>query len=634
MGVGTHTDFQNFQLLTRITQSVFGAGSQGETAIDGDYYGSSQYGALLISYSWQYSQNIGMVYNGINNTDAINFTLYFSDEDNNALYAYKNTTTDTSEDLAISSTTTYEATTEYVFLPDETISTSWSDKTTSNITRNRSYTTISSTANEPYGLGDGGAFEANIICQKTNGLALVFEPHIGSDWSVEGSALSYYQLFTATGEYSNTYSNIFFDKDLSTTISAITTTGAANSSFQAGSTVNLTYAYTSNAQTTITIINSQVETNINGQLYLTSSVNQETSFYKIVTESSSLSYVIAEEFTETAETGDISALFSQRITSVKSTAVHYIIDNFYTYNSTFTYSGLIDTTRMYSYLLFSQSCGSHSSTSAYETTSGPESAPVPTTSTQSFTTIKPVLTNTYFVSHYSILLGTSKSEWNKSYIQKCVVNPFAIAFTSEDANRYASSINGASNVIFTSYKFDVLSDFSLNPKLYVPINATEYSYNTDNTSYYTQTIQAVSIPSAFYYGLSSATVSRTTLTSNSITTTSVTGTQAVAYAGAQSTVLGGHISKNDFENAYWTPPFNSKKIMHTIGVLGKSSASYNMNGYFVYNSALARTVVGDSVNPISIIGNGQVTTVIASAITAQSCFPCVSNVIGYANSYG
>ena len=71
--------------------------------------------------------------------------------------------------------------------------------------------------------------------------------------------------------------------------------------------------------------------------------------------------------------------------------------------------------------------------------------------------------------------------------------------------------------------------------------------------------------------------------------------------------------------------------MHTIGVLG-GSASYNMNGYFVYNSASARTVSGDSVNPISIIGNGQVTTIIASMI-AGGGYPYVMNIIGYANSY-
>ena len=70
-------------------------------------------------------------------------------------------------------------------------------------------------------------------------------------------------------------------------------------------------------------------------------------------------------------------------------------------------------------------------------------------------------------------MGTSKSEWNKFYYQKYPVNPFAIAPASSGANRYASSINGANSVIFTSYKFDILNDFYVNPKIYVPINAKE-----------------------------------------------------------------------------------------------------------------------------------------------------------------
>lgn len=627
MGVETHISFAGFELITRATASYYGAGSDDYTEIDGEYMGSSIYGSSTFSYSWEYDSAIGMIYHG---NDGVNITFFFNDEEVGPEFAYKYTTSATDSNLPISSTTTFENTTEYVFLPSETISTSWSDTTTSNETRNRTYTTIASTSSVPYGVNVGGAFEPIVRCQKTSGLAIIFEPLIGTEWSIEGSALNYYQLFESTGTYSPTYGNLFFDSDFARTIFAITSSLPPNSSFQQGSTVTLTYAYTSNAETTITIINSQVETNINGQLYLTSAPNEIVNTVKITTASSTLNYILADEFTETASTGDVSVLTLQRIALVKSTAVHYIVDNFYTYSSTFTYSGLIDTTRMYSYTAFSQSCGSHSESYAYETVFG--DPPVTETRTQYYTTIIPLLANTYFVSYYPLLLGTSKSEWNKFYIQKYPVNPFAIAFTAGSANRYAGSINGASNVIFTSYKFDVLNDFSVNPRLYVPINATEYSYDTDNTSYYTQTIQAVSIPSAFYYGLSSATVSRTTLTSNSTTVTGTSGTQAVGYVGVQTTAFCGHVGANNFQNEFWNPPFNSRKIMHTIGVLG-SSASYSMNGYFVYNSAFSRTTAGDSVNPISIIGNGQVTTIIASRIDGGACFPYATNSIRYANSY-
>jgi len=626
MGIGTHYDFQDFALITRATASYYGAGSDGFTEIDGEYMGSSVYGSSTFAYIWEYSSAIGMIYRG----NDVNITFFFNDEEVGPEFAYKNTTSQTNANLVISSTTTFQNSSDYVFLPSETISTSWSDKTTSNTSRNRTYTTIASTSSVPYGVNIGGAFEPIIKCQKTNGLAIIVEPLIGTEWSIEGSALNYYQLFESTGTYSPTYGNLFFDSDFATTIFAITSSLPPNSPFQQGLTVTLTYAYTSNENMTVTIENNQVQTFVNGQLYLTSAPNEIVNTVKITTSSSVLEYPLADEFTETASTGDVSALTSQKMILVKSTAVHYIVDNFYTYNSTFTYSGLIDTTRMYSYIVFTQSCGSHSESHTYESVSG--DPPVTETKTQYYTTIIPLLTNTYFVSYYALLLGTSNSQWNKSYLQKYPVNPFAIAFTSEDANRYAGSINGASNVIFTSYKFDVLNDFSVNPRLYVPINATEYSYDTANTSIYTQTIQAVSIPSAFYYGLSSATVSRTTLTANSITTTSVTGTQAVGYVGVQTTALCGHVSANNFQNEFWNPPFNSRKIMHTIGILG-SSASYNMNGYFVYNSALSRTTSGDSVNPISIIGNGQVTTIIASSINGGACFPYVTNLIGYANSY-
>jgi len=628
MGIGAHVDFQGFSLITRATYSFFEAGSQSGTIISGDYYDFFEYGTTTISNSWEYNSSIGM----INHYNGGNLTYYFSDEENGALFATKYTTTQSGANLLIASTTTYEATTQYVFLPNETISTSWSDKSISYKTRNRNYTIISSIDSKPYGIDLGGAFEPVVICQNTNGLALIFEPLIGTDWSVDGSALNYYQLFTNTGTYSNTYGNIFFDKDLKTTIFAETSELVVNTSSQQGSTESLTYAYTSYDPTTITITKSPVETIINGQTYLTSSANQTVFFNKVVTESSSSTYILADEFTETASTGDVSVLVSEKIIAAKSTAVHYVVDNAYTYNTSFTYSGLIDTTQMYSYTIFSQSCGSHSETYTYETTSGEASDPQPDTSTHSLSTIIPLLTNTYFVNYYSILLGTSNSEWNKYYYQKYPVNPFAVAFTAESANRYKASISGESNVIFTSYKFDILNDFYVSPKLYIPINATEYSYDT-NTSYYTQTIQAVSIPSNFYYGLGNATVSRTTLTSNSIALISSNGTQEVGYAGVQTTAVGGHVVKNDFENDYWNPPFNSKKIMHTIGVLGTGSADYKMDGYFVYNSVLNRTVVGDSVNPISIIGNGQATTVIASMFAGGSCFPYVSNLIAYANSY-
>jgi hypothetical protein len=469
MGVGTHIDFNGFELITRETAYYSGAGSESYGITEGDYMGKEQFGTYSASYSWEYLSNVGFSYHGLADTSLVNFILYFSDEDNDPHFLEKKTTSVTNSNLAIASTTTYEASTEYTFLPSETISTSWSDKTTSNITRNRSYTTISATSSVSYSIGDGGAYEPFISCQKTNSLALVFQPHIGTEWTADGSRLTYYQLFTSTGAYSNTYSNLILDRDFETTIYAVTTALAADTSSQQGSTISLTYAYTSNAGENISITNAQVETFINNQMYLTTTADETIVFSKVVTASSSLSYIIKEEFTETAETGSVIALTTQRITAIKTTATHYIVDNMYTYNSFFTYSGLIDTTSMYSYVLFSQSCGTHLSTYEYDTTSGAESDPQPATSTQSEYTTMPTLTNTYLVSYYPVLLGTTKSEWNKFYYQNYPVNRFAIAFTSDSAQRYMQTLQSGNGIILTSYKFDILNDFYVNPKMYVPI---------------------------------------------------------------------------------------------------------------------------------------------------------------------
>ena len=619
MGIATHIDFNGFELVTRLTKSIVAADLNNITEVFGDYMEGRTVGTSINSHFFIY-QASGMVRAGNNFTT----TYFFTNEDFNVIALTKYTTTATFDDLPIRSTATFEASTEY-----DSISTTWEDISIEIQTRNRAYTELSSSNFSYYGLTVGGALEPRAECNRTNGLKAIIEKRIGPDWTVDGSYLLYYQLFTATGTYDATYGSNFFDSNLQKTISATSAQLFASEGTREGSTVSLTYTSTFGGTTTISLTESLVETQVNGQLYLTSRASSTTPVGMVSTASSSLSYVLREGFSETRSTGSVRALYGERITSVKTTAVHYVVDNFYTFNSSFTYGGLVDTTASYSYYIASAEFGTASQTGEYTDQEGTSTV----TKTGTTSTFKPLLGSVFFVSYYSFLLGTSNTDWGKSYAQKYPFNQFALAFTEGNISKYAGSINSPYDVALTSYKFDILSDSSLNPKIYIPINATQYSYDEEDPLFLTKTVQSVSIPSAFYYGSGSATISRTTFTETPTGASNSFESKLFGYGGAQSTGLGRNVSKHDFQNSYWNPPFSSTKIMHTIGVLGKGSASYNMNGYYVYKSNLNRTTAGDSINPISVIGNGQVSTVIASRYVASVAFPYVLIAKTYVNSY-
>jgi len=618
MGIATHIAFDGFSLVNRLTARFFNSNTNGFVAFEeGDVQSrgyTNQDGAEPDTY-FVYNAGQGFTKYGSGTPTTYNFT-----DEAGAFYSYKYTTHETSSDVTIRSTTTYEASSStYFFEPSfEIVSTTWEDITTTNTTRNRTYTEISATDSVPFAV-------PQVAVNRVLGVRVIIEPKIGTNWTVDGSALEYYQLFTDIGSYVGSYSNNYFDSNLATTIYASEVALTPDVSSRAGSTVYSTYerivfSYTSLEKS------GPVETIVNGQLYLTSIEPETIDTVKKVISSSTFSYVLGESFAETTSTGQRRAVFAERITTVYSTATHYQVDNLYTYNSFFTYSGLIETTAMYSYSLGSAAFGTRVVTGSFGLAS----------------TNKPALSTRFYVDYYAIALGTSDSRWNKYYTQAYALNQFALASKSGSPNRYAVSVNSPYNVIFKSYKFDVIDDFSINPKIYIPINTTEYSYtgtDTDNpdtdSPYFTKTIQSVDIPSGFYYGATNASVSRTTYTVSPATILTSSNTKVLGYIGNETTVSGPQNSKVDFQNQFWNPPNTAEKIMHTIGVLGKSSASYNMDGYIVYNSNLERTFAGDSKNPISIIGNGQITTIIGSSlVSSRFAFPYVLNKIYYVNSYG
>ena len=624
MGIGTHISLNDFDLVTRITaETSINISPLGEayTFAEGDYITAVTYPDFTSSTYYEYNAGIGFIYNGSTNT-----TYFFSDSSNSPVYKTNYTTSQNTEDWPIRSTLTYEASSSTYFLePFEIVSTTWVDITTTNTTRNRLYTEIASIGSVPFGV-------FAVECNRTNDVRVIIEPRIGQNWTVDGSALEYYQLFLATGEYVATHSVNYFDSNLQTTINAETTELFPTVSSRFGLSVTSNYEVTNFSETIITITKEQAETIVNEQLYLTSAETETIGTVKKVISLGTFSYILGESFSETTSSGSRRAVFAERITEIPTTATFYVVDNFYTYNSSFTYSGLVQTTAMYSYSLGSAAFGTSSSSTQFTFISGTETI----TASQSGYESKPALGTRFFVEYYSILLGTELSIWNKSYAQAYVFNPFALAFTSETANRYAASIDSPYDVVFTSYKFDVLNDFSVDPKIYIPINATEFSYpeESTNSSSFTKIVQSVDIPSEFYYGSSKATVSRTTFTVNPTTVSTAFQSKDIGYVGSQTTGFGVQIGKNDFQNQFWNPPLDANRIMHTIGVLGKSSASYSMDGYIVYNSLFERTFAGDSVNPISIIGNGQITTIIGSSlVSSRFAFPYVLNKVSYVNSY-
>ena len=603
MGIGSHIGFDGFGLNSLATIIVIGSDF---TEIDGFNIGSSSYGSNLFSSSFQYVSGVGFIEDGFFGTAPYSVTYFFSNPFAAIGTTAKYTTSETSESPIVSSTTTFEASTQYIF-QDETISTTWQDITSTGLSSNRVYTNIQTSAvvSTRYALGG-----VNIACNRVSGLKIIFEPRIGTQWTQDGSYLQYYQLFTATGTYYPTYNNISFDKDFHATISAQTNEFSVNKNFNAGATETLTYQYTEYSNTQVIISDEYSEIIQNGKLYLQTQATRTATFLKKFLQSSTTTYITAEEFNPSPATGSIGAFFTTKAISAKTTETHYIVDNFYTYNSTFTYSGLVDTTAQYSYSVFTQEYGTNSEDDV----------------------VTQILKypHTCYQSYYSILLGTSNSEWNKYYVQKYPLNQYAVALSS---SKYKEQLANATGIIFTSYKFDRLNDFSINPKFYIPINAVQYAYNSSNQSIYTKTVQSVSIDSGFYIGSGSATISRTTYSVDTSSSTTNSTVKQLAYSGSEQTGYCGHIFRSDFSNEYWNPPFSSNKIMHTIGIMGAGFASYSMDGYFVYDSILQRTVIPDSVNAISVIGNGQITTIIASELVANTAFPYVTNSVRYVNSY-
>jgi len=498
------------------------------------------------------------------------------------------------------------------------IETSWTDITTEAVNLPRTWTTKSATTT--YGTGVG--FEGGeIFCDFLSGVGLIIQPHYGYMWTQDGSMLQYLEIFYSTGVFSPFYSNIIKDnQENAITIQAETANLDINVSYALtntpssvtvilGSTQTVTYDRITNSGTTnITFANRYI---FNGTQFVLDT-NSPTSYdyIKETKQSSTFTQVIASQAVRNVYkniTGYSDGFFTTtKAIRISTTATMINIDQSLSYFSSFTYSGIIATTAMSSYILFDQG----------EFGSGAEVFGAYSASTSNIP-----IPQRHYKSYYSLQLGNTAINY---YTQNSPAFNFVVGGTSASVGGYRASLSPSSaltKLYFTTYIFErdgVLGS----PTLAIPIDYTSQS----NSSY---TYQLVDVPKEFCLGNSQASVYWTKSIDGN--TTYTTESFTLSYAGSDSLLKSAYYGGGDAESSPWSP--FPAYVFHTKGLVNTSSgANWSVDGNYYWNGT-SRVTSGSNSNAIAPLGDGMPTTYIGSEWVGGIAFPVVTALKEHINSY-
>jgi hypothetical protein len=576
---------------------------------------------------------------------SITTMYYFSDSSDALEYIGKVTTTNnvigTGDDL-FSIQSTAQTTLSDTIL---SIDTTWTDVTTTGKTTRRTYTELSVTTTYPLGFIDGD-FNPQL---EFSGEALIIQPCYGTNWTQNGNNLLYLQIFKSTGSYGPFYSSIVKDNTQSaSTIPAERQLISENYAVALGFTTiytvisssakTITYDYIDYESSKLTFSTSY---GFDGVANFTTDSNFLTSyeFYKKVKKSTTLSSIIQDEFLIDGQMSTIGfnyGLYTDlRPIQAETTDQFYVVDQQGSYFSSFTYRGLIKTTTQQTYIvhdngIFGSSSTETSSSTRFDETNTSFNQTVHQSNREAAgngVTLSPSLVYAY-KSFYSLEIGSPSPDWTKYYSQYSPNFNFVVGGTSNSIGGYKHLLTPTSlitKLYFTTYKFERGGAINA-PILAIPINYTSES----NSAY---TYQQVSVPSEFCLGSASASVYWTKSVADG--TTNTTSSFTLAYAGSDTILSLGEFTQNDFSGGVGEVPYDffSHGIYHTNGIVNTgSAATWSKDGYYYWRST-ARATSQSTNNAISVVGNGQPITFIASQLTRAKAYPVVYIDKYYRNSY-
>lgn len=640
----TYTTFDELQLEYQITYSASLTESytQFSPATSGSGSGSDHQGSIIrqaVGGAGLFSQinfleNVGFSYYYADSNTVINATYYFSDYEDTDGIPRLTTTISTCMECPIRSTIETTKTTTIAG-----VSTTWTDVTTESQTASIEYTDIF--VYETYSNRIAGDLFYSLT-YLVSGDGLVIQPHYGTNWTQDGSNLQYLELFTNTGTYKPFDAIIIKDNDEEastfypekTTVSynlALLNEYGVEITVISSKAETLTYEVTTYEVGTITFSTSYYFFYLT--FYTRSDFETERTFLKKAVVTSSLVQVIqtVESFINEDEELRFNSMYSRayytdtRPIPVYTTATYYCPDNYLSYFSLLTYSGLIITTSQKDYIVADIGL---IGTRILDYT---DVFPNGDFAIGATTTLIPK-TRCLYKAFSSIELETANSEWNKYYTQYSPNFNFVVGGTSNSVGGYVELTPSSliTKLYFTTHKFERTGAVKA-PILAIPINYTSIS-QTLSTSLYTY--QQATCPNEFLIGSSQASVYWTLSTQVGISFTSTTSSFTLSYNGSQSKLTMGYYDVIvDFATANVNQvPYNGN-IYYTKGIVNtESGASWLQDGKY-YWSGSDRTTSGFVDNIISAIGNGRVSTFVGSYWQENMAFPVLSNLKTHINSY-
>ena len=525
-------------------------------------------------------------------------------------------------------------------------STTWTDKTSTFSSRQRTYTDISDTTQ--YGTAIVGIGTAEDFV----GEQLVIQPHYGSEWTSDGFSLQYMEIFTSIGTFGPFHTSIIKDNtSLENSFAVERTLLSSNLAYQLGETTvytvisssgaSLTYDYLTTASATLTFGKSYGFDGV--QFSENTASNSTYTFPKITKSQTSTSYTLNDEVLLDGQYSDSDYTYAYyrttRAIQVISTDVFYAIDQNLSYFSSFTYRGTIYSTSSQQYILLdaglfaSSSTSSSTSSSFSEThTDGGGFSYTNKGEYRSFfsdTYHSGIYKRVFYKSLYSLAIGKEDSAWTKYYTQYSPSFKYVVGGQSNSINGYRESLVPTgliTKLYFTTYKFERGGAVNA-PILAIPIDYTSEKFAGTQSLY---TYQSVNVPSKFCLGSDFASVYWTESVAGG--TTNTTSSFTLSYAGGGTVLKIGEFYEDDFSGGVGEVPYYSG-IYHTIGLVNTANgADWTQDGYYYWNSNIRRTA-GTALNAISVVGDGQPLTYIFSQWAQERAFPVVMILKSHANSY-
>lgn len=520
-------------------------------------------------------------------------------------------------------------------------STTWTDKTTTFSSRQRTYTDISATTEFGTAI-DGVGFADDFV-----GEELILQPHYGTDWTKDGSSLEYMHIFTTTGTFGPFHTSIIKDNtNQEKSFPVERTLLSSNLAYRLGQ--NTTYTVISSSGSSITwdYLTTATATLTFGKSYGFSGVqfsentasSSSYTFAKITKAQTSTSYIVNDEVLLDGQESDSDwnhAYYkTTKVIQISSTDVFYAIDQNASYFSSFTYRGIINSTSSLEYILLDVGIFGSGSTSSSESSSTRETGVSYTVFSQNRTFFSEsfnsgIYARVFYKRLYSIEIGTQDSAWTKYYTQYSPNFKYVVGGESNSINGYKDSLLPTgliTKLYFTTYKFERGGAVNA-PILAIPIDYTSVTVSGTQSLY---TYQSVNVPSEFCLGSDFASVYWTQSVAGG--TTNTTSSFTLVYGGGGSVLKLGEFNQNDFEGGVGEVPYYSG-IYHTIGLVNTANgAGWTQDGYYYWKSNI-RGTSGTALNAISVVGDGQPVTCIFSEWTPDRAFPVAMILKSHANSY-